>query len=94
MEGYPKLAEAMECHSDIRIFRSFSALNIQNLLYLQAELLHLEKEWRETVSDDINSGDPARVALQFNVLKMQDGTGTENEALQWAKFREIRAKLA
>ena len=94
MEGYPKLVEVMDSHTDIRIFRNFSALNIQNLIYLQAELLHLEKEWRETVSDDVSSGDPARTALQFNVSKMQDGTGTGNETLQWAKFQEIRVKLA
>ena len=94
MEGYPKLMETMETHPDVRIFRRFSALNIQGLLYLQAELLHLEKEWRDTVLDDIKSGDSARTALQTNVLKLQKGTRTANETLQWAKFQEIQAKLA
>ena len=94
MEGYPKLCEIMGSHPDIRIFRKFSILNIQNLIYLQANLLHLEKEWREMVMDDVSSGDPARTGLHFNVSKMQEGHGTIEETLQWAKFREIRAKLA
>ena len=94
MEGYPKLVDLMEHHTDMRIFRNFSTLNIQNLVYRQAELLHLQKEFRETVKDDSDSNDPARTALQFNVSKMQEGAGTGDETFQWAKFREIQTKLS
>ena len=94
MEGYSKLAIVMSSQPDVRMFRNFSALNIQNILYLQAELLHLQKEWREIITDDAMSGDQARVDTQFDLLKLQEGAETENEMVQWAKFKEIRAKLA
>jgi hypothetical protein len=40
--GHAKVATLMSHHSDLAIFRRFSKLNFQNLLYLQAELTHLE----------------------------------------------------
>jgi hypothetical protein len=43
VNGYPKLARHMGASPEIAIFRRFGALNAQNLLYLQAELVHLEK---------------------------------------------------
>ena len=42
--GYPKLAGQMGLLPEAAIFRTFSALNARNLLYLQAELTTLEKE--------------------------------------------------
>lgn len=44
--GYPKLAQYMGLYSEYAIFRRFSSLNCQNLLYLQAELVHLEEKLR------------------------------------------------
>ena len=93
------MIETMDSHPDIRIFRNFSKLNLQNLIFLQAELLHLQKGWHETVLEDLNSGDPAQVALHFNVGKMmREDTGIDNEkeeaTMQGAKFQEIRSKLA
>ena len=42
MEGYAKLASFMASDSEFAIFRRFGALNAQNLLYYQAELMDLE----------------------------------------------------
>jgi hypothetical protein len=39
--GYTKLAIQMGQYSEMAIFRRFGALNAQNLLYLQAELVQL-----------------------------------------------------
>ena len=50
MEGYSKLASLMGTYSDTLIFRHFGALSAQNLLYLQAELVHLEHELRECIT--------------------------------------------
>ena len=93
MEGYSKLASIMDSHSDVRIFQNFSVLNIQNILYLQAELLHLQKEWRDIITDDVTSGDHARVDTQFNLLSLQGGIETEEDTVQWEKFKEIRIKI-
>jgi len=45
--GYPKLACEMGSMPEIAILRRFASLNVQNLLYFQAELVILEKELRE-----------------------------------------------
>jgi hypothetical protein len=46
VEGYPRLACHMGSFSSAQIFRRFSNINSQNLLYLQAELVHLETKLR------------------------------------------------
>ena len=45
--SYPKLSEFMGSWSDVAIFRRFANLNAENLLFLQAELLHLEQELQD-----------------------------------------------
>jgi hypothetical protein len=42
--GYPKIARLMGENPDLAIFRSFRELNARNLLYYQAELVHLEDQ--------------------------------------------------
>lgn len=45
--GYPKLAAKIGILPEAGIYRRFSALNAQNLLYYQAELTYLERKLRE-----------------------------------------------
>ena len=48
--GYGSVAACMNSDRDLAIFRRFGALNIRNLLYLQSELMALEKQLHETDS--------------------------------------------
>jgi hypothetical protein len=53
--GYPKLAARTEVQPEIAIYRRFGALNAQNVLYFQAELVDLEEKLRaQQVQDDSN----------------------------------------
>jgi hypothetical protein len=45
--GYPRLAHEMGSMPEIALFRRFSDLNCQSLLYYQAELIMLEGQLRE-----------------------------------------------
>ncbi|KAF3000788.1 hypothetical protein E8E13_005629 [Curvularia kusanoi] len=45
--GYPKLAAKIGILPEAGIYRRFSALNAQNLLYYQAELTYLERRLKE-----------------------------------------------
>lgn len=45
--GYPKLAAQMKLQPETFMFRRFSFLNAQNLLYLQAELTILKKRLQD-----------------------------------------------
>jgi len=60
MEGYAQIAAFMHRNSEIAIFRHFGTLSIQNLLYLQAELVELEYNLAQLVEQDKKSGHPNR----------------------------------
>lgn len=55
MIGYAAIASRMSNSSDLTLLRSFSSLNYQNILYLQAELTHIEQLWREKEVEIQNS---------------------------------------
>lgn len=55
--GYPKLAAKIEVLPEAAIFRRFGALNAQNLLYYQAELMYLEQKLRMQQLKDNNDGE-------------------------------------
>jgi hypothetical protein len=50
--GYEKLARFMGTYPQLAIFRRFGALNLQNVLYLQAEIASLEQELQQIVAED------------------------------------------
>jgi hypothetical protein len=51
-EGYAKLGLLMGECPELAIFRRYAALNAQNILYLQAEILHLEIQFRKFAQED------------------------------------------
>ncbi|KAE9367123.1 hypothetical protein N431DRAFT_350598 [Stipitochalara longipes BDJ] len=56
MSGYERLAGLMTKHSEVATFQRFDFLNTLNILYLQAELVHLEQELRDSMREDLESG--------------------------------------
>jgi hypothetical protein len=43
-------------HVEVATFQRFEFLNTLNILYLQAELVHLEEELRDSMREDVESG--------------------------------------
>lgn len=90
--GYPKLAGQMGLLPETAMFRRFGALNARNLLYLQAELVGLEKKLRELECAD--SKDPhgmkSQYALDWYWLKNSADDGDEE---QLSLIRRIRETL-
>ncbi|KAF4626805.1 hypothetical protein G7Y89_g11347 [Cudoniella acicularis] len=89
MEGHAKVAKLMSRHPELAIVRRFGQLNIQNLLYLQAELVHLEAEHRQLAEQDQSKSETADHAKDWFALSQSD----VGDAGQWEKLLEIRAKL-
>lgn len=50
--GYEGLARFMGTYPELAIFRRFGALNLQNIIYLQAEITTLEGEFQKIVAED------------------------------------------
>ena len=57
MEGYAKLSSLISTDSEFAMYRKFGALNAQNLLYYQAELISLEADLQELAESDRRSQD-------------------------------------
>ena len=100
MDGYAKLATFMGAYPEVAIFRRFAALNTQNILYLQAELIHLETTLRELEKTDKSSGDAKRIDCAFDWLQLRNyvesdesSGATRSQNKRWKIMSEIRTKL-
>jgi hypothetical protein len=97
IEGYAKLAWLMGAHPEVAIFRRFGALNAQNLLYLQAELVFLEHKLRDLAHKDSVSGHPQRREYSGCWYLLNDSITTTasvgEDGEQWKTFLQIRQKL-
>jgi hypothetical protein len=91
MEGYAKIAELMGRHPELAIIRKFKTANLQNLLYLQAEITYLEEELRQIEIRDIRHGQP-RENFQHDWWYLAN-TDTAEDNQQWTKALELRNKL-
>lgn len=92
VNGYSKLASLMGAYPGTLIFRRFGAISAQNLLYLQAELVHLEHEFQKYTLTNERSEDAVRRDLfstdWFTLAHTDEGTEP-----QWCLMLQIRAKL-
>jgi hypothetical protein len=90
-EGHAKIAAMMSHYNEFAIFRKFSKLNYQNLLYLQAELTHLEANLEQVVDRDC--ADPNREHYAKDWWYLVQNNEEHDSREQWQKFLQIRKKL-
>lgn len=92
MANYNKLADLMGDHQELAIFRRFRKLNAKTLLYMQAEILHLENELKNIELEDSRSKDISCTILHASLFNLKNSSGTSHDT-QWRKVLEIREKL-
>ena len=83
--GYPTLAAYMGATPEMTIFRRFTDLNTQTLLYYQAELFYLEAQLRELEVDasSCDESDPkSRFARDWEWLGAVDLSGGVNHHMK------------
>jgi hypothetical protein len=91
--GYMKLSQFM-ADEHYPIFRQFQRSAVRDLLYLQAELVHLESEYQRVAKEDLESGDSGErqhYAYEWWHLSQSEERGFGGE--QWALALQIRSKL-
>lgn len=90
--GYPRLSERMGVKPETLIFRKFVALNARMLLYMQAELLELERALQKQEERDLNDtdGKRSRYASDFSYLLLSHKHG---DTTQLELVRKIQGKL-
>lgn len=90
MEGYPAIAKLMGHHDEFAIVRRFRELNMQDILYLQAEIIHLKEELETLEYHD--KEDPERSFFSRDWWSLAHAEDEESSE-QWSKVLEIRNKL-
>ena len=88
-DSYAGLGTVMDRNPDVAIVRRFGPLNAQNLLYLQAELVILERKLREREYYDRYKGNSKEKHFHndYNILRKHP------KSEQYQLVLEIRAKL-
>lgn len=86
--GYPQVANFMGDYPEMAMVRRFRGLNARNLLYLQAELVQIEKELIQLEKADAatNPG----YATDF--FWLMDSANKEGD-VQWQLIQKMRRKL-
>ncbi|CAG8982721.1 hypothetical protein HYALB_00001002 [Hymenoscyphus albidus] len=91
MSGYTHLANFM-AEKDHPILRKYKTLAARDLLFLQAELCHLEWKYKSVLNDDEAQEDERQFhARDWILLESSERRGLGGE--QWAIALEIRTKL-
>ncbi|KAK9783475.1 hypothetical protein AB5N19_04365 [Seiridium cardinale] len=91
LQGYPFLAKFWTMTRDGMI-RKFDNLALLNILYLQAELCHLETDLEDERRKDIETGERARVDCDWNWLLLNSDKLNQGSK-QWKVIIEMREKL-
>lgn len=94
--GYPKLAARIEIQPDLSIYRGFRALNAQNILYLQAQLIELEAKLRtQQARDDTNPhGKKALYAKTWFWLEKSASDGDTKQLDLVVKIRQVLSEYS
>lgn len=89
-KGYPDLAKIMGPHSGMSLFKRFASLNAKNTLYMQAELLDLERQL-----DGLEKYDKEDEGLPYykDALSLVNCESNGMNPEQWQLILRIREKL-
>lgn len=92
--SYPRLSEFMGLWPEVAIFRRFGALNAQNLLFLQAEIAHLERELKIIREREEKREDERGLLAQRSWFELSQATEDGEYCPQWAVIQNLRSKLS
>jgi hypothetical protein len=91
--GYTTLASLMGQHPEVAILRRFGTLNMQTLLYLQAELVGLELKLKRHSDADKSSGHIERTIYDRDWQSLSESATGSGNSEQWETVLSIRRVL-
>lgn len=93
MKGYAKIAALMAKYPESAILTQFSDINIQNILYLQSELVSLRQGLRELEEANERSPHTERAAFATIWYELSEAGEENGNDEQWKLVLRIREKL-
>lgn len=94
--GYARLAELMSSVNSTAVFRRFAKLSVENILYLQADLVRLENKLRKIQEEDRHARRPrALYHMDWTMILYSDGIAKRGEGdnQQYKTIIEIQTRL-
>lgn len=95
--GYDTLGKLMGKIPEATAFLRFGALSAEDLLYMQAEIVELERRLRDYQRDDKQSTNKDRQQYSVNWARLRDSceddAASGNDSLQIETILELRGKL-
>lgn len=93
MQGYAKIAGFMGEHLESAMIERFSDINLQNILYLQAEIHGLREDLRKLEAQTTTRGleEHKNFPLDWYTLAHTEENNHTNE--QWQKVLQLRPRL-
>lgn len=89
-DGYGKVAELMSTHDEFAVLRRFKHLNMKSLLYLQAEIAHLEEDLGELAEQGSENPELRYHGRDWWSLANGDDKSSQEH---WHKVLQLRDKL-
>ncbi|TGO53179.1 hypothetical protein BCON_0128g00060 [Botryotinia convoluta] len=93
MRGYNEIASFMSRYPESVIVSRFSELNIQNIIYLQAEIFGLQKDLKELEDASDRSPDAGRAKFSRDWFEFSTADEVDGSEEQWKLVLKIREKL-
>lgn len=94
MTGYEKLASLMTKHAEVATFQRFEFLNTLNILFLQAELVHLEHDLRDSMQADLESGNTPVSSVRNDLGAMEQPDEEGEEEIRTPGDQDVKIPLS
>lgn len=91
MEGYAKVGQLMATYDQLAILRGFKSLSYQNLLYRQAEIIHLQDDLDKLIQRDVDH--PSRQLYSKDWWRLAHTCDSEEDKEQWELWQHLSKKL-
>ncbi|KAL9111750.1 MAG: hypothetical protein Q9227_003809 [Pyrenula ochraceoflavens] len=92
MQGYSRIAKLMSKNKELACVRRFASLNMQDLLYYQAELVQLEADYHELALARPSAKNPLGALYDQDWWTLSQ-SHMDSEHKQWKLWLQIREKL-
>jgi hypothetical protein len=93
MGDYDQLAALLGRFPNLAMFRSFARLSTKTLLYMQADLIHLEDQLADIEHEDSCSQDQQKNSYKHSWRALSQSPEERGGDIQLRKVEEIRRKI-